>query len=293
MNHANIYNMIFICRVMKIVMTGDKGLIGASLRRRLESEGHEIVMSCDLRSGENILDLRDKVLDERVDMMIHLAAHCKINQAIKNPENSHINDADGTFAVMEFCRKNNIPKVVYFSSSRVLSVEKNPYTAAKLYGEELCKGYRYSYGIDYLIIRPSTVYGPFWDLTRRLVHIFITNALAGKDLEVYGDPETKTLDFTYIDDFIDGTMLAINDSEWNEEYNISGGAYNIRDLAKFIVRETGSNSRVVIKDAEVAQPQQVNLDLSVVKKLGYRPKIPVEEGIRKCIEWYKDHSVSQ
>jgi nucleoside-diphosphate-sugar epimerase len=278
---------------MKIVITGDKGLIGFYLRKRLEHEGHEIIMSCDLRSGGNILDLKDKILNEKADMMIHLAAHCKINQAVKNPENSHINDADGTFAVMEFCRKNNIPKVVYFSSSRVLSSEKNPYTAAKLYGEELCKGYRYSYGIDYLIIRPSTVYGPFWDLTRRLVHIFITNALDGKDLEIYGNPETKTLDFTYIDDFVDGTMLAINSSKWNEEYNISGGVYNIRDLAEFIVKETGSSSRVVIKGAEIAQPQQVSLDLSVIKGLGYQPSVSVEEGIRKCVDWYKRQFVSQ
>lgn len=274
---------------MNITMTGEKGLIGSFLKERLEIEGHKIVMGCDLRDGKNILDMKDLKLDERVDLVAHCAAHCKINQAVKNPENSHVNDANGTFSVLEFCRKNSIPRIVNFSSSRVLSKERNPYTAAKIYGEELCKGYNDSYGIDYLIIRPSTVYAPVWDDTKRLMHIFITNALQNKDLEIYGNPKTKTLDFTYIDDFVDGVMLAINDKEWNKEYNISGGQeYNLYKLAQFIIKETGSKSNIVVKNAEIAQPQKVNTDISEIRKLGYTPRINVEEGARRCIKFYRE-----
>ncbi len=275
---------------MNIVVTGEKGLIGTFLKDRLEREGHEIVMGCDLRDGKNILDMRDLKIDGRVDLIIHCAAFCKINQTVKNPENSHLNDADGTFSVLEFCRKNNIPRIVNFSSSRVLSKEKNPYTAAKLYGEELCKGYHDSYGIDYLIIRPSTVYAPFWDKTARLMHIFITNALQGKDLEIYGNPKTKTLDFTYIDDFVDGVMLAINNKEWNREYNIGGNEeYNIYNLAEFIIKETGSKSKIIVKEPETSQPQEVRLDISEIKKLGYAPKFPLALGVPLTIDFYKKY----
>ena len=275
---------------MNIVITGHKGLIGDALVKRLEKEGHRIVLEVDIRAGKNILDMKDMKIEESVDIVIHAAAHCKINQTIENPENSHINDANGTFAVLEFCRKNKIKKIVYFSSSRVLSHEKNPYTSAKIYGEELCKGYSHCYGIDYIIIRPSTVYGGFWDKTRRLMHIFITNALDNQPLEIYGNPETKTLDFTYIDDFIDGVMLSINHPKWNKEYNLNGaGEFKVHELAKFIIEKTGSKSEIVIKDAEIAQPQKVNLDISEIQKLGYSPKISVKEGTLRSIDWYKNY----
>ena len=137
-------------------------------------------------------------------------------------------------------------------------------------------------------MRPSTVYGPFWDWTRRLMHIFITNALEGKDIEILGNPETKTLDFTYVEDFVDGVILAINHPKWNKEYNISGEEeFNIYELAKFIIENTGNKSKIIIKDAEIAQPQKVNLDLEEIKNLGYSKKVPLKEGVIKTIDWYK------
>jgi len=275
---------------MNIILTGNKGLIGTSLEKRLKKDGHKIVMGIDLRDGKNVLNISDFEIKDKVDMVIHTAAHCKINQSITSPGITHLNNVDGTFQVLEFCRKNKIPKIVSFSSSRVLSKEKNPYTASKLYGEELCKGYHDSYGIDYIIIRPSTVYAPFWDETKRLMHLFVTNALAEKDLEIYGDPKTKTLDFTYIDDFVEGVMLAINNPEWNKEYNISGNdEANIYELAKFIVKETESSSKIKLYDSEIAQPQQVRVDTSAIEKIGYSPKVKLEEGVKRTISWYKNY----
>jgi len=273
---------------MNIAITGHKGLVGSYLKERLGKEGHRIVLAIDKREGNDVNILEGMKLGG-VDMFIHAAALCKINKTIENPELGHKN-ALHTFQVMEFCRKNNIPRVVYFSSSRVLSPEKNPYTAGKVYGEELCKAYKDCFGIDYLIIRPSTVYGPIWDETRRLMHIFISDALKNKDLEIYGNLETKTLDFTHINDFIDGTMLAINHPEWNKEYNISGEQeHNVNELAKLIIKETGSKSKIIVKGAEIAQPQQVKVDISAIKNIGYSPKISLKQGVINTIEWYKEH----
>lgn len=273
-----------------ILLTGHKGLIGAPLKIRLEKEGYNVVRGIDLRAGENILDINKLNIPEKIDIVIHCAAACKINKTIKDPEWSHQNNLRGTYEVLEFCRRRNIKKFVYFSSSRVLSKEKNPYTTDKLYGEELCKAYHQCYGIDYLIIRPSTVYGPCWDKTERLVHLYITKALKHEDLEIYGDHNTKTLDFTHVDDFNDAVILAIKQKEWNKEYNISGGEeFKVHELAQFIIAQTESKSNIKILDPETAQPQKVALDLSEIKKIGYSPKIPLKQGIVECIDWYKDY----
>ncbi len=275
---------------MNIVLTGSRGLIGSLLKEKLEREGHKIILEIDKRIGKDSDYLEHHKLDgfEKADMIIHASAYCKIRETIEKPELGHIN-ALSTYKVLEFCRKNKIPKFVFFSSSRVLDKEANPYTAGKMYGEELCRAYHDCYGINYLIIRPSTVYGPFWDKTRRLVHIFITSALKNEDLVIYGDPETKTLDFTYVDDFVDGVLLAMK-HEWNKEYNISGGEeYRVYDLAKFIIQETGSQSKIKIELMEIAQPQKVKVDISEIQKIGYNPKVPLLEGIKKCIDWYKNY----
>jgi len=273
---------------MNIIITGHKGLIGHYLKERLEKEGHKIIAAIDSRDDSDISNLKSLKIDKPVDLFIHAAAHCKINQSIENPELAHNNNSEGTFQVLEFCRKNKIPKIINFSSSRILSEEKNPYTASKLYGEELCKAYQQCYGIKYVIIRPSTVYGPFWDNTKRLIHKFVVNALEGKDLEIYGNPETKTLDFTYIDDFIDGVMLAI--CQENKEFNISGNEeYNIFKLAQTIIAKTESKSKIKFLKEEIAQPQQVRVDISEIQNIGYKPKISLEEGVERTINWYKNH----
>ena len=273
---------------MKIVMTGHCGLIGEALKKRLELEGHEIVFTIDNREAMPI-DALENVIDMvgEIDLFIHMADFCKINRCVKYPALGHINGVNA-YRVMEFCRKNKVPKVIYFSSSRVLSPEKNPYTSGKLYGEELCKAYHDCYGIDYQIIRPSTVYSPFDDQTGRVIDIFIRNALNDRDLVIYGDVETKTLDFTHITDFIDGVMLAMS-HDWNADYNISGGEeVRVYDLAKMIIEKTGSESKIVVKPAETAQPQKVKLDISKIKGLGYAPKVSLEEGISGCVDFYRN-----
>lgn len=273
---------------MNIVLTGSDGLIGVFLKERLEGEGHKIIKSLDIRSGFDITNIDNYEPKEKIDLFIHAAAHCKINESISDPNKTFHSNILGTYKIFEFCRRNKIPKIIYFSSSRVLSQEKNPYTTSKLFGEELCKSYWQCYGIKYVIIRPSTVYGPFWDETQRLMHKFIVNSLNGKDLEIYGNPQTKTLDFTYIDDFVNATILTIGED--NKEFDISGeDEFNVYELARFIIKETNSKSKIKMLLEEKAQPQKVKLDISAIKSLGYNPKVSILEGTKRTIEWYKSY----
>lgn len=273
---------------MKYILTGNKGLIGTYLKRKLDEEGHKCVMQIDKREGFDTTDLmfKDYELSDKVDTFFHFAAQCRINEAIARPILTHKNNVDGILAVLEFCSKHKIPKIVAASTSRVLSPERNPYVASKVYVEELVKAYHDCYGLEYLIIRPSTVYGPMFDETSRLINNWMTAAFKNEDLRLYGD-KNKTLDFTYIDDFVDGVMLTLKNG-WNKTYSISGNEeVKIYDLAKEIIKQTDSKSKITYFTKEKAQPQNIKIDISEMEKIGYKPTVDIKTGIELMVRWYK------
>jgi len=267
-------------------MTGHKGLIGTSLLERLEREGHKPVLLVDKREGKNVLDINSFELNESADVLFHLASFNKINKCVIEPDIPFKEIAQSIHEVMKFCKEKKIPKIIYFSSSRVLKEERNVYTAAKLYGEELVKGYFQCYGIDYLIIRPSTVYGPRDTYTRRLVEIFLRKASKGEDLCIYGDGN-KSLDFTYVEDFVDGLMLVLK--EKNKAFDIgSGKEIRVSDVADLMINYFGKGRKVFL-EPEIAQPQRVKIDISALEELGYSPKYDIEDGLKETIKWYLDN----
>ncbi len=269
---------------MNFILTGHKGLIGSALLEKLKSQGHNPILLIDKREGQDILDIDKVQLAEKPDIFIHLAAACKINKCIENPQWPFETNVLAIHKIMEFCRKNKIPKIIFTSSSRVLSPEKNTYTASKLYGEELIKGYAQCYGIEYVIIRPSTVYGPFDDKTKRLIDIWMLAALKGEELKILGD-KNKTLDFTYIEDFIEAFILAMQQT--NKEYDISSGkGIQLNYVAEQIIK-LANKGTIKFYPPETTQPQEVELDISAIKSLGYQPKTSIEQGLRKTFDWYK------
>ena len=274
---------------MNIGITGHKGLIGQSLVKRLESQGHDIVFAIDKVDGDDIRWINKLSQDvPRIDRLYHLASKCKINECIEYPSIAFDNNVLGTHEVMEFARHHRIPHVVAFSSSRVLCPQSNPYTASKVYLEELARAYTEAYGIEHTIIRPSTVYGPGVDRTSRLMSNFIVACLKGQSMHIYGNSD-KTLDFTYIDDFLDGVDLAVEKGERNEAYNISGGEEKITTIAHEIPKLTGNRSGIIFHNSERAQPQQVSVDTSKIRALGYEPKVSIQQGIQKMVDWYREN----
>lgn len=284
---------------MNYIITGNSGLIGTYLKKSLDKK-HNCILQIDQREGFNVLSLDGVKLNpktQKTDILYHLAAHCKIQEGIDYPQLPHINNADGIHKVMEFCRKNNIPKIVAFSSSRVLSENENPYTASKKYLENLVKGYTECYGIEHIIIRPSTVYGPIHDVTSRLLTTWCIKAIREEKLPLYGDAN-KTLDFTHVNDFVDGINLLVDnwDKTKNKAYNVSGNEeVKLVDVANMIFKAVGHNWTVpqIINflPPEIAQPQRVNVDTSEIRKLGYKPKVKLEDGIKEMINFYKKEGI--
>lgn len=269
---------------MRYIITGHLGLIGTSLKKRLDSLGHKCVLAIDLREGNNIIDISRN--DVEADIIFHLAAFCKINESIRKPHLPYLHNIAGTYAVLEYARKNNIPKIVFTSSTRVLYPNKNPYVASKMFCEEQIRAYSECYGLQYVIVRPSTVYCGFDDTTHRLIDLWMRAVLKNQSLKIYGDLN-KTLDFTYVDDFVDGLLLCREQT--NREFNIATGrSEKLIDVAEALVKMADSKSPIDFELPELAQPQEVEVDITEVTKLGYKAKIDIKEGLRKTLEFYKE-----
>ncbi len=117
-----------------------------------------------------------------------------------------------------------------------------------------------------------------------MIDIWVLNALQGKELKIFGN-ENKTLDFTYIDDFIEGILLVMNQK--NEVYDLSSGkATKLTGVADYIISLAGGGSKC-FELPEMAQPQEVELDISKIKAQGYSPRVDIFEGVRKTFDWYK------
>ncbi|MBI2636343.1 GDP-mannose 4,6-dehydratase, partial [Candidatus Peregrinibacteria bacterium] len=164
---------------------------------------------------------------------------------------------------------------------------ESPYTASKIAGEALIQAYTRCYALDHVIFRFSNVYG-MYDDSERVIPLFIRRAQKNEPLVVYG--KDKCLDFTYIDDTVDGILRTIDRfaDVKNDTYNIANGkGTTIVELAETVRKLTGSASKVHYRESRTGEVIRFTADITKAKeKLGYAPQTSFEEGIRKTVEWY-------
>lgn len=298
----------------RILVTGASGTIGTHLCEELLAQEYEVV-GVDRRPNlwnktvDDITiqqDLRDKEgvfrnLPKDVDAVVHLAANARVHNLVIDPSLARDN-FETIFNTIEFARQSGIPRFifsssreVYGNSGKVVHAEndadmqrcESAYTASKIGGEALVHAYRRCYDMDAVIVRFSNVYG-MYDESDRVVPLFIKKSLLGEDLTVFG--EDKLLDFTYITDAVAGVIGIYEkfDTAKNNVYNIaySNGA-RLVDVAQQIRELLGAGNAVVIKDNRVGEVVQYVADISRVRaSIGYEPKVHVEDGIRRAVEWY-------
>jgi UDP-glucose 4-epimerase len=239
------------------------------------------------------------------DLVVQLAANAKVHELVKEPRRAHEN-ATITFNVLEFCRQEKLP--IIFSSSREVYGRPHPptvaedttdafhilspYAAYKMADEMLIYAYANCYGLKYLVFRLSNVYGRYDnDLERmaRVLHIFINQIRRGEPVTIFD--RTKIIDFTYVDDCINGLLLGIEKLDRgevvNETFNLSSGSpATLVQLAETIAANLNVTPTIIDRPI---QPGEINFyvaDLSKAKRvLGYEPKVPLAEGIKRAIEW--------
>ena len=165
---------------------------------------------------------------------------------------------------------------------------ESPYSASKILGETLVRAYQKCYGINFVLFRFSNVYG-MYDESNRVVPLFIRMAKENKDLVVFG--KEKMLDFTYIDDTIDGIIKSIEnfDKLKNDVFNIAyGEGTTILKVAELIKEKLNPDLKIHIQDNRTGEVVKYTADISKFQqKTGYVPTINIEEGINKSIEWYE------
>ncbi len=298
--------------IKKILVTGSSGTIGTRLCEKLLDARYAVTgidkvknkWSDRVNTITLIGDLLDKEafksLPRDFDIVIHLAANARVYDLVLEPGLARDN-IETVFNTMEFCRVNKINRFIFASSREVYGNSdktkytendvyvgncESPYSASKLGGEALVHAYHKCYGINYIITRFSNVYGRYDD-SDRVIPKFIRSTGKNEDLVCYG--KEKLLDFTYIDDTVSGVIKCIEtfDSAKNDTYNIaSGKGVSILHVAQLIQKCMSGKNQLTIEPNRTGEVVKYIADISKSQaKLGYEPKIGVDEGIRKTVEW--------
>ena len=164
------------------------------------------------------------------------------------------------------------------------------YDEGKRCAESLFFDYHRNENVDIKVIRIFNTYGENMDPNDgRVVSNFICQALSGKDISIYGDG-SQTRSFCYVDDLIDIIIMVMNsDKDFTGPINTGNpGEFSIKELAQKVIEKTGSKSKIIYKDLPLDDPTQRRPDISLAKsKFGWEPKINLDEGLDKSIEYFK------
>ena len=246
----------------------------------------------------------DASIFDGVDVVIHLASFPRQKVVNKNPVQGSRVMVEGLLNLLEQSVKHNVKKFVYVSSSMVYgnfnrqamydgideSSDCKPmgqYGIMKLTGEWLVQDYGRQHKLDYTIVRPSAVYGPY-DVEDRVISKFLTQAIQGEELIVNGIDDA--LDFTYIDDAAMGIALAaISEDTKNTVYNIARGkSYTLMEAATLIVDMVGKGT-VCVKKRDTDFPVRGQLNILRAKNdFGFYPTVDLEAGLLEYYDWLKN-----
>ena len=254
----------------------------------------------------NTNDMCSRVGTFSCDTIIHLASFPRQKVVSQNPVIASEVMSTGLINLLEAARTHKIKRFVYISSSMVYGDFKtdvtedavcNPigqYGIMKYMGEKLVEDYARQFGFEYVIIRPSAVYGE-WDVEDRVVSKFMLGAMRGETLKVKGAGEV--LDFTYVEDAAQGIVQAtLSKNSANKIYNITRSAerqYTLQDAAELAVSIAGQGA-IEIQDRDLNFPTRGRLNIDrAIKDFEYAPTVNVEEGFLRYYKWFKQSAYWQ
>jgi nucleoside-diphosphate-sugar epimerase len=233
---------------------------------------------------------------QQPEVIVHMASFPRQKVVNANPAHGADVMMRGLINVLESAKRYGVRRFVYMSSSMVYGdfadqvtedAPCNPigqYGIMKLAGEWLVKDYARRTGMEYVILRPSAVYGPL-DVEDRVVAKFMLRAMRGQVLSVNGASET--LDFTYVDDAADGVVAAaLEAGAANDTYNITKShSVSLLQAAEMIVKIVGSGI-IEVKDKDADFPSRGALNIDKARQiLGFDPQVDVEEGFQNYYHW--------
>jgi UDP-glucuronate 4-epimerase len=272
---------------------------------RLAEQGIDVVRAdlCDREALDRLVKIH------AFDGICHLAAQAGVRYSLENPFAYQKSNLEGFLSILELCRQHRIPRLVYASSSSVYGgntkvpfSETDPvdhpvslYAATKKANELMAHTYTHLYGIQTVGLRFFTVYGP-WGRPDMAYWLFTKAILEGRAIKVFNQGDMLR-DFTYIEDVVQGITAAL-DAEGLDPYEIFNlGNHRCEKLGHFIDVLAQTLGVEPVKEMLPMQPGDVYQTYADIDhasdKLGYQPSTPIETGLARFVDWYRNEWMPQ
>jgi dTDP-glucose 4,6-dehydratase len=302
---------------MRILVTGGAGFIGSHFVKRLLRAGEDVVVLDKLTYSGNRANLPEEV-ELRVgdiadhsavaeaaagcDAVVNFAAETHVDRSILSAEDFGRAEFRGTQVLLETLRQTGA-RMVQVSTDEVYgdleaggsSKEtdalhpSSPYSAAKASGDLLVVAYARTYGVNVSITRGSNTYGPN-QYPEKFIPLFVTNALDGEPLPLYGDGR-QVRDWLFVEDHCAGIELVLREGRPGEAYNVGGGdEHENIDVAGWMLELTGADRSLLrsVPDRP-GHDRRYSLDTTKLRGLGWSPQKRFEDGLRETVDWYRDN----
>ena len=309
---------------MKLFVTGGAGFIGSNfIRHVLAAHADVSVVNLDkLTYAGNPANLADLAEEPRytfvkgdicdaelvretargVDAVVNFAAESHVDRSILDPDAFLRTGVQGVYTLLEAVRELRIPRFLHISTDEVYGsitegsaaedaplAPTSPYSAAKAAGDLLVLAYVHTHHVPALITRSSNNFGPY-QYPEKVIPLFVTNALDGEPLPLYGDGR-NVRDWLYVLDNCEAIDLVLRRGKDGEVYNIGGGheVENI-EITRSILRLTGRPDTLIrpVKDRP-GHDRRYSVDSRKVIALGWTPRRPFAEALASTVEWYGRH----
>jgi len=308
---------------LKILVTGGAGFIGSNfVRHVLTTHPDDTVVNLDkltyAGNRANLSDLEGSprytfvhgdVCDAKLvrevaqgaDAIVNMAAETHVDKSLLEPDAFLRTDVFGVFTLLEAVRELKIPRLVHVSTDEVYGSvaagssregdplrPSNPYSASKAGGDLLALAYHQTHGVPVVITRSSNNFGPY-QYPEKVIPLFITNAIDGEPLPLYGDGR-NVRDWLFVLDNCAAIDRVLRQGQDGEVYNIGGGTEveNI-DLTREILRLAGRPESLIrpVKD-RAGHDRRYSLDSTKVRGLGWAPRHPFGEALAATVSWYRE-----
>lgn len=312
-----------------ILITGAAGFIGFHITRSLLDRGDQVIGLDNLNDYYDVALKEDRLkqleryenftfikgdltdFDEieaifkknQIDVACNLAAQVGVRNSIINPFVYQKSNVEGFLNIIELSKRHNIDNFVYASSSSVYGNNKkvpfsesdpvdNPislYAATKKADELIAHSYSHLFGLNCTGLRFFTVYGP-WGRPDMAIFKFTRAIIEGDEIELYNFGNMKR-DFTYIDDVVHGIVASIDTPMRYEIFNLgNSNTVELEYLVKCLEKELGITAKKKLLPLQAGDMLETYADISSANdKFGFEPKVGIDEGIRKFVEWYRLH----
>lgn len=292
----------------RVLVTGAGGFVGSHLTRALTSLG-AIVMPVIRKNGRDDISHREMIepfFQKKPSVVFHLAGEALVEKGQEAPYDTFRTNVMGTLNVLELSRIHHIPRVIIASTAHVYGEGKppfheddpprpsRPYETSKTATDLLAQSYADSFNLPVVIPRFANIYGPGDINFTRLIPKVLRHILTGKPVPMWGG--TAKREYLYIDDAVEAYLMlgALSDVklEHNRIFNFGAGRpIAVRDLIKTIGRLAEVEIEIV-REKDVRKSEITDQYVSWEKAsrvLGWKPKVPLDEGLRRAIAWYKEY----